>query len=191
MRTSWLKVHSCRPHVASYPLLVHRLVLLLHASSGPASRLQPLRFATLHLHLVGRGLSPPSCRTCSAHLLTRSRQTAPHCERWKLLRGPERSYRVPVTSEFCCPAAAACTFVNVPVRLFFRTRRSEDPGQDTTLTPGLRPARQHLVKASAGSLCPPPPVLSSTARGCGHGRAGRSGIRLSAMRGMCADLLRL
>src|SRR5882672_6232058 len=54
--------------MASYPPLVHRLVLLLYASFGPASRLQPLRFATLHLHLVGRGLSPPSCRTCSAHI---------------------------------------------------------------------------------------------------------------------------
>jgi hypothetical protein len=27
----------------------------------------PLRFATLHLHQVGRGLSPPSCRTCTAY----------------------------------------------------------------------------------------------------------------------------
>src|SRR5882762_3712569 len=68
--------------MASYPLLVHRLVLLLYASSGPASRLQPLRFATLHLHLVGRGLSPPSCRTCSAHLLPPfGRETAPRGRR--------------------------------------------------------------------------------------------------------------
>ena len=54
-------------------------MLLLHASSGPASRPQPLRFATLHLHLVGRGLSPPSCRTCSAHLLPGLRPVRGHC----------------------------------------------------------------------------------------------------------------
>src|SRR5712692_2017051 len=36
--------------------------------SDPTSRLAiPLRFANLHLHQVGRGLSPPSCQTCSAH----------------------------------------------------------------------------------------------------------------------------
>jgi hypothetical protein len=27
----------------------------------------PLRFATLHLHQVGRGLAPPSERTCTAY----------------------------------------------------------------------------------------------------------------------------
>src|SRR6266851_317000 len=36
--------------------------------SDPTSRLAiPLRFANLHLHQVGRGLSPSSCQTCSAH----------------------------------------------------------------------------------------------------------------------------
>ena len=37
--------------------------------SDPTSRLvTPLRIATLHLHQVGRGLSPPSCQTCSAQV---------------------------------------------------------------------------------------------------------------------------
>ena len=40
--------------------------------SDPTSRLAiPLRFANLHLHQVGRGLSPPSCQTCSAHGIAR------------------------------------------------------------------------------------------------------------------------
>src|SRR5260370_4374741 len=37
--------------------------------SDPTSRLvTPLRLATLHLHQVGRGLSPPSDQTCSAQV---------------------------------------------------------------------------------------------------------------------------
>src|SRR5215213_7375997 len=35
--------------------------------SDPASRRRPCASLTLHLHQVSRGLSPPSCRTCSAH----------------------------------------------------------------------------------------------------------------------------
>src|SRR5215472_18204490 len=38
--------------------------------SGPASRrvlFHPCASLTLHLHRLGRGLAPPSCRTCSAH----------------------------------------------------------------------------------------------------------------------------
>src|SRR5215469_17950698 len=49
-----------------HPVLVHRLACLLYASSRPHLTVTPLRFATLHLHQVGRGLSPPSCRTCLA-----------------------------------------------------------------------------------------------------------------------------
>ena len=56
-----------RRQPASHPVLVHRLAPLLHASFRPNLAVEPLRFATLHLHLVGRGLSPPSGRTCSAH----------------------------------------------------------------------------------------------------------------------------
>jgi hypothetical protein len=55
---------------ASNPLLVHWLVRLLHASFRPTLALGPLRLATLHLHQVGRGLSPPCCQTCSAHVAT-------------------------------------------------------------------------------------------------------------------------
>src|SRR6266496_5223542 len=44
-----------RPH---HPVLVHRPVSLLHASFGPYLTVTPLRFATLHLHQVGTGLSP-------------------------------------------------------------------------------------------------------------------------------------
>jgi len=50
-----------------HPILVHRPACLLHASFGPHLAVTPLRFATLHLHQVGRGLSPPSCRTCTAY----------------------------------------------------------------------------------------------------------------------------
>jgi hypothetical protein len=50
-----------------HPVLVHRPACLLYASSGPHLTGTPLRFATLHLHQVGRGLSPPSCRTCTAY----------------------------------------------------------------------------------------------------------------------------
>ncbi len=35
--------------------------------SDPTSPVTPLRFATLHLHQVGTGLSPASCRTCAAY----------------------------------------------------------------------------------------------------------------------------
>ena len=50
-----------------HPVLVHQPACLLYASSGPHLTVTPLRFATLHLHQVGRGLSPPSCRTCTAY----------------------------------------------------------------------------------------------------------------------------
>jgi len=50
-----------------HPVLVHWPACLLYASSGPHLTVTPLRFATLHLHQVGRGLSPPSCRTCTAY----------------------------------------------------------------------------------------------------------------------------
>jgi hypothetical protein len=52
---------------ASDPVRVPRLVRLLPASSGRRVAATPLRFATLHLHQVGGGLSPPSCRTCAAY----------------------------------------------------------------------------------------------------------------------------
>src|SRR6266536_4004837 len=53
-----------RPH---HPVLVHRPVSLLHASFRPHLAATPLRFATLHLHQVGTGLAPASCRTCTAY----------------------------------------------------------------------------------------------------------------------------
>ena len=43
-----------------YPVSVRRLIPLLHASFRPHLTIPPLRFASLHLHQVGRGLSPPS-----------------------------------------------------------------------------------------------------------------------------------
>src|SRR5205814_9294605 len=49
------------------PVLVHRPVSLLHASFRPHLTVTPLRFATLPLHQVGTGLSPASCRTCTAY----------------------------------------------------------------------------------------------------------------------------
>jgi hypothetical protein len=52
---------------ASDPVFVHRPVFLLHASFRPHLTVTPLRFATLHLHQVGTGLSPVSCRTCTAY----------------------------------------------------------------------------------------------------------------------------
>ena len=60
-----------------HPVLVHRPVSLLHASFGPHLAMTPLRFATLHLHQLGRGLSPPSCRTCTAYKKKECRQS-PH-----------------------------------------------------------------------------------------------------------------
>src|SRR5437879_8910036 len=48
-------------------VLVHRPVSLLHASFRPHLTVVPMRFATLHLHQVGAGLSPASCRTCTAY----------------------------------------------------------------------------------------------------------------------------
>ena len=61
-----------------YPVLVHRPACLLHASFGPHLAMTPLRFATLHLHQVGTGLSPASCRTCTAYQKKgRSRSLAP------------------------------------------------------------------------------------------------------------------
>src|ERR1700728_4332715 len=35
--------------------------------SEPHLGVMPLRFATLHLHQVGTGLAPASCRTCTAY----------------------------------------------------------------------------------------------------------------------------
>ncbi len=60
--------------------------------SDPTSRLAtPLRFANLHLHQVGRGLSPPSCQTCSAHgiarCVPRAGGDASPCETPAKLRG--------------------------------------------------------------------------------------------------------
>jgi len=40
---------------------------LFHASFRPHLAVTPLRFATLHLHQVGTGLSPASYRTCTAY----------------------------------------------------------------------------------------------------------------------------
>ena len=58
-----------RPHIR---FLVHRLASLLHASFRPrlaAGVISPLRFANPSFSIrLGRGLSPPSCRTCSAHI---------------------------------------------------------------------------------------------------------------------------
>ena len=51
-----------------HPVLVHQPACLLHASFGPHLAMTPLRFATLHLHQVGTGLSPASCRTCAAYI---------------------------------------------------------------------------------------------------------------------------
>src|SRR5258708_29152854 len=39
----------------------------LHASFRPHLTVTPLRFATLHLHQVGTGLAPASCRTCTTY----------------------------------------------------------------------------------------------------------------------------
>ncbi len=60
-----------------HPVLVHRPACLLYASSRPHLAMTPLRFATLHLHQVGRGLSPPSCRTCTAYIGIGGRVTSP------------------------------------------------------------------------------------------------------------------
>ena len=58
---------------ASYPISVRRVAILLHASFRQSLAVLPLRFATLHLHQVVRGLPPPSCRTCSTHRLAAER----------------------------------------------------------------------------------------------------------------------
>ena len=60
-----------RPH---HPVLVHRPVSLLHASFGPYLTVTPLRFATLHLHQVGTGLSP-----VAAEHARRTTQKPPIC----------------------------------------------------------------------------------------------------------------
>src|SRR5258708_40153912 len=52
---------------ASDPVSIHRLAPLLCASFRRRLAGTPLRFATLRLHQAGRGLSPPTRRTCSAH----------------------------------------------------------------------------------------------------------------------------
>jgi hypothetical protein len=162
--------------VASYPLLVHRLVLLLHASSGPASRLRPLRFATLHLHLVGRGLSPPSCRTCSAHLLTRPRQTARrliplrYSDRGRPSRGlmprarhPRRRGKLrPVHGQYALEA----------IRYASGRQIKRRPGTGYHSNPGPSTSRQPLRRATAGSICLPRP--GAVQRGVGGGSGGRA-----------------
>jgi|SRR5579864_147696 len=51
-----------------HPVLVHRLASLIHASFRPRLTTTPLRFSSPSPSTrLGRGLSPPSCRTCSAH----------------------------------------------------------------------------------------------------------------------------
>src|SRR5258708_20466377 len=52
---------------ASDPVLIPRLAPLVCASFRRRLAGTPLRFATLRLHQDGRGLSPPTRRTCSAH----------------------------------------------------------------------------------------------------------------------------
>ena len=52
---------------ASDPVSVRQVAVLLRTSFRPHLAVTPLCFATLHLHQVGRGLSPPNCQTCSAY----------------------------------------------------------------------------------------------------------------------------
>jgi hypothetical protein len=52
---------------------------LLHASFRPHLAVTPLRFATLHLHQVGTGLAPASCRTCTAYNAKRGAWRLPAC----------------------------------------------------------------------------------------------------------------
>src|SRR6266852_8542927 len=56
-----------RPQQPRYPVLVHQVAALLHASFRPRLAATPLHFANPSPHRLDRGLSPPSCRTCSAH----------------------------------------------------------------------------------------------------------------------------
>ena len=54
-----------------YPVLVHRLKLLIHASFRPRLTTTPLRFSSPSPPPGWAGnFSPPSCRTCSAHKKT-------------------------------------------------------------------------------------------------------------------------
>src|SRR6266568_5311302 len=51
-----------------HPVLVHRLASLIHASFRPRLATTPLRFSSPSPPPGwAGGLSPPSCRTCSAH----------------------------------------------------------------------------------------------------------------------------
>ena len=54
-------------HGASYPLAVRQDASLLRASFTRHVAMPRLPFATLRLLLAGRGLSPPSYQSCSAH----------------------------------------------------------------------------------------------------------------------------
>ena len=56
---------------------------LLHASFRPHLTMTPLRFATLHLHQVGTGLSPVSCRTCAAYRKQSPAGPAGLCNSWR------------------------------------------------------------------------------------------------------------
>jgi group II intron maturase len=53
-----------RPDQPRYPVLIHRVTALLHAS---ASRRRPCASLILRSIKLDRGLAPPSCRACSAH----------------------------------------------------------------------------------------------------------------------------
>src|SRR6266446_8646043 len=79
-----------RPH---HPILVHRPVSLLHASFRPHLAVTPLRFATLHLHQVGTGLSPASCRTCLIRAWRPAKLYENHSESSKNAKGLERRGR--------------------------------------------------------------------------------------------------
>jgi hypothetical protein len=54
-------------------VLVHRLAPLLHASFRPRLATTPLLLTSIRL---SKGLSPPSCRTCSAHKAKRPHEHA-------------------------------------------------------------------------------------------------------------------
>src|SRR5208337_5677168 len=53
--------------LASDPISLRQVAVLLRPSFRPHLAVTPLGFATLHLHQVGRGLAPPNCQTCSAY----------------------------------------------------------------------------------------------------------------------------
>jgi hypothetical protein len=70
------------PETASYPVLVHRLTLSIHASFRPRLATTPLRFTFLHLHLAGTGTHTPQTVKHARHTLRhtgRLRQPLPPC----------------------------------------------------------------------------------------------------------------